>query len=52
MGILIKNALAMRLSQKLINFEVDLLFVAFGVPSQELWIESYKNDLNAKVVSV
>lgn len=32
--------------QKIVNAETDLLFVAFGAPMQELWMEKFQSKLN------
>jgi N-acetylglucosaminyldiphosphoundecaprenol N-acetyl-beta-D-mannosaminyltransferase len=31
------------------NLKPDVLFVAFGAPKQELWIQRYKNEINSNI---
>ncbi|BDG37559.1 glycosyl transferase [Parageobacillus caldoxylosilyticus] len=38
------------LIQKINESNADILFVALGSPRQELWIKTYMNDLNVKVL--
>jgi N-acetylglucosaminyldiphosphoundecaprenol N-acetyl-beta-D-mannosaminyltransferase len=38
------------LVQKINESNADILFVALGSPRQELWIKTYMNDLNVKVM--
>ncbi|OQP01050.1 glycosyltransferase [Geobacillus sp. 44C] len=38
------------LVQKINKSNADILFVALGSPRQELWIKTYMNDLNVKVM--
>jgi N-acetylglucosaminyldiphosphoundecaprenol N-acetyl-beta-D-mannosaminyltransferase len=38
------------LVQKINESNADILFVALGSPRQELWIKTYMNDLNVKVL--
>ena len=38
-----------KITKMINNFKTNILFVAFGAPKQEKWIEKHKNYLNAQV---
>ena len=44
------NLVASEWSESLKNKKVDILFVAFGSPKQEIWISEHLDDVPAKVV--